>query len=457
MAVLATIIVLGVLIFVHELGHFLAAKAVGIEVVRFSIGLGPKVWGVRKGETEYVLSAIPLGGYVKMGGMADEILEKVEGGGSGHTLGMETRSPGPRDFDGKPIWARTVVISAGVVMNMLFALVTYTLVAGIWGSPVPATTRVGVIYTERLPAGAETLEGVPLGARLVRVADREVDNWGDVQSALLELPPGEAEVELDDPPMALSIAVPSTERERVSLAGALGPWIDSEVGAVNPGEPAAKGGLLQGDRILAVGDVEVSTWYEMVREVEARPGVRTPFLVLREGRELTRMVTPEAVEVTNPQTGETSTVGQIGVWLPLFEMVGESLSPQQAVVVGYRETVGTTAAILGFLQELVTGGVSPRSLGSIVTIGSASGQAAKQGMDFFLRFMALFSINLAILNILPIPILDGGHLVFLTVEAVRGRALSLEQRARWSQVGLIIIMGIMILALSNDFLTLLGR
>ena len=134
MTVLATIIVLGVLIFVHELGHFWAAKLVGVEVQRFSIGLGPKVFGVKRGETEYVFSAIPLGGYVKMGGMDDEVMEKLEGGGS-----KEPRVPGPRDFDGKPIWARTFVISAGVIMNMVFAFVAYTAVART--APEPACRR----------------------------------------------------------------------------------------------------------------------------------------------------------------------------------------------------------------------------------------------------------------------------------------------------------------------------
>jgi regulator of sigma E protease len=141
MTVLATIVVLGVLIFVHELGHFWAAKLVGVEVQRFSIGLGPRIWGVKWGETEYVFSLIPLGGYVKMGGMEDEVLEKLEGGNP-----KEPRVPGPRDFDGKPIWARTLVISAGVIMNMVFAFAIYAGVAGVWGVTEYATTRVGKVY-----------------------------------------------------------------------------------------------------------------------------------------------------------------------------------------------------------------------------------------------------------------------------------------------------------------------
>ena len=156
MTVLATIIVLGVLIFVHELGHFFAAKGVGIEVQRFSIGLGPRILGFRRGETEYVLSAIPLGGYVKMGGMDDEVMERVEGGGDG-----ERRQPSPRDFDSKPLWARTFVISAGVIMNMVFAFVLYTGVVATWGVPGFLTTRVGLVRESALPAGTQDLARSP--------------------------------------------------------------------------------------------------------------------------------------------------------------------------------------------------------------------------------------------------------------------------------------------------------
>ena len=150
---------LGVLIFVHELGHFWAAKLVGVEVQRFSIGLGPRVWGVKWGETEYVFSAIPLGGYVKMGGMEDEVMEQARGGGT-----QGTRVPGPRDFDGKPIWARTLVISAGVIMNMVFAFVVYTGIAGVWGVRDYATTRVGRSTNPISLPVPEAMAQVPAGA-----------------------------------------------------------------------------------------------------------------------------------------------------------------------------------------------------------------------------------------------------------------------------------------------------
>ena len=146
MTILATVIVLGVLIFVHELGHFWAAKAVGVEVQCFSIGFGPKVLGFKYGETEYVLSLLPLGGYVKMGGMDDEVMERLEGGTE------VTREPSDRDFDSKSIWARTLVISAGVIMNMLFAFGVYTFVIAKWGVPELSTTRMGLVRAETLPS-----------------------------------------------------------------------------------------------------------------------------------------------------------------------------------------------------------------------------------------------------------------------------------------------------------------
>ena len=431
----------------------MAAKAVDIEVQRFSIGLGPKLWGVQRGETEYVISAIPLGGYVKMGGMDDEIMEAVEGG---EVEGDENREPGPRDFDAKPIWARTLVISAGVIMNMVFAFAAYTAVAAGWGLAEVETTRVGGVEETLLPPGTDGLLAIPVGSEIVRVGDREVEHWGDVREAIVGADPGIVSIRTRGPEGAWEVRVPTSDEERRRLAAALSPWVAPAVGAVEPGTPAARAGLEVGDRILTVDGRPVETWSEFVDEIQARAGERTALLVERDGREITRVVTPEAAEEEVPATGEIRTVGRIGILRAPPDVIYEPVGVVEAVQVGYRETVAVTGLILGFLGDLVTGGVSPRSVGSIVTIGEVSGQAAEAGIVQFLQFMALFSVNLAILNLLPIPILDGGHLVFLGIEAVRGQALSVEQRMRWSQVGFIVIMGIMLWALSNDFLRLFG-
>jgi regulator of sigma E protease len=447
MTILATIIVLGVLIFVHELGHFAAAKAVGVEVQRFSIGLGPRIAGFRRGETEYVLSAIPLGGYVKMGGMEDEVMERLEGRGD------PDRQPGPRDFDAKPVWARTLVISAG--MNMAFAFTTYAFVAARWGVPELDTTRIGRVYGDLLPAGTEELATVDPGSRVVRIGETRTHDWGDVQGGLTgEV--GPVEVELADPSRTIEIRIPAGEVERRNLIRAITWWVDPVVAEVDPGSPAAKGGVEAHDRIVSVDGVSVASWFDFVDQIAAKPGQRVELTLVRDGRELRRAMTLDAETEERPD-GTKVTVGRIGIYRPIGQMSYRDVGLAEAAVVGYQETVGWTGEILGFLRDLVTGAESPRSVGSIVTIGEASGRAAQQGLDQFLRFMALFSINLAVLNLLPIPILDGGHLVFLAIEAVRGgRALTVEQRLRWSNVGFLVVMGIMLWALSNDFLRLFG-
>ena len=251
-------------------------------------------------------------------------------------------------------------------------------------------------------------------------------------------------------------SVPGGRRPaRLALATAVQPWIEAGVGAVVPGQPADRGGLESGDRITGVAGNPVTNWWELVREIESRPGESVEIALNRQGRDLVRVVTINSERERSD--GTTVTVGKIGVQPPNGPTAYRQASLGDAIRQGYRETAFYTGFILGFLRDLVTGGVSPRSVGSIVTIGEASGQAAEAGFDAFLRFMALFSINLAVLNLLPIPVLDGGHLVFLGIEAVRGgRPLSVEQRLRWSNVGFLVLVGIMIWALSNDFLRLIG-
>ena len=462
--VLATIVVLGVLIFVHELGHFMAAKSVGIDVQRFSIGLGPTMFGFRRGETEYVISWVPLGGYVKMGGMDDEMMERIEGGaregaeeGAGEGALTQPREPKPGDFDGKPIWTRTLVISAGVIMNMLFAFVVYTGVNARWGLPELAEHRVGRVVPELLPPGAEALSELPSGARLVSIGGVQVNHAGDVRDGFLEAPAGPLAIVTDEPRMEVEIDLTSDPQERVRiLQDGLLLWVDAEAGLLVPGDPAARSGMEAGDRMLVADGVPITNWWDFVDAVEAHPDIPMEVTLEREGRSLTLSVTPEATQEEDPVTGETVTVGKVGINGPVGELVYRDVSLAEAVQLGYAETVGMTGLLLDFLGGLVTGRESPRQVGSILTIGSIAGQAAGLGIETFLRFMALFSVNLAVLNLLPIPILDGGHLVFLGIEAVRGKALSLQQRLKWSQLGFVILMGIMIWALSNDVLRLWG-
>lgn len=463
MTVIATIILLGVLIFVHELGHFIAARSVGVGVERFSIGFGPRLAGFERGGTEYVISAIPLGGYVKLQGMHDEVMEYIEGGegedgepGTAQEGGDAARVPGPGDFDGKPVWVRAWVFSAGVIMNMVFAFVTYAAVAAWWGSPEMDTTRFGTVVEEQLPEGARGFDAIPAGATLVRIGDREVGHWGQVRDALLEATGPEVTVAFRDPDGEVTVTLPDDGEGRRRVFGALRFWNQAVLSAVAPGSPAARGGLEPGDRIMAVDDVPIRIWHDFQEAIRARPDTRVELTLIRDGGEMRRSVTPDAVEGVDPATGEVRTIGQIGVQARLPGVAYTRRAPVEAVRAGWNETVAVTGLILGILRDLVTGQLSPRNLGSIVAIGEASGQAVAEGIPVYLRFMALFSVNLAILNLLPIPVLDGGHLLFLGIEAVRGRPLSVEARVRWSQVGFVVLIGIMVLALGNDFLRLLG-
>jgi regulator of sigma E protease len=381
--------------------------------------------------------------------MDDEVMERLEGGAA------EPRQPSDRDYDSKPVWARAIVISAGVIMNMLFAFLAYSSVAAFWGEPALPTTRVESVDAQALPPGTELLVQIPEGARFSEIGSFEVTNWSEVGRAFIESEAGPLDIRLAEPEMEFTIQLPEAAEDRVAIWGAITYWADAVIGDISPGSPADEGGLETGDRILAVSGESVRNWTEMTDRIQVRAGQRTALLLERAGGEMTRYVTPEAIPHPDPsQEGE---VGRIGV-LPylLTQSIYQPLGLTAAMSVGWQETDRSVRLILGFLRDLFTGGVSAREVGSIVTIGQITGQAAERGLDFYLRFMALFSVNLAILNLLPIPVLDGGHLVFLAIEAVRGRALSVEQRLRWSNVGFLIIMGIMIWALGNDILRVFG-
>ncbi len=315
--VLATVVVLGVLIFVHELGHFLAAKAVDIEVQRFSLGLGPKMAGFRWGETEYVISWFPLGGYVKMAGMAEEEgIGMLEGGASGG------REPSPRDFDGKSLPARTLVITAGVLMNLLFAIAAFIVVAKAQG----------------------------------------------VQLALIS--------------------------------------------QVQEDSPAAVAGFQAGDRIVSVEGQRVRAFEELALLVQQSPEAQIRVGVERDGERVSLNVVPRRVSIWSDVIRDSVDIGQIGV----------TSDPEG----GYR-TLGWmdwywVRTTLEFLGQLVSGQSSAKEVGGPILIGQLSGQAARAGIWPFLSFMAIISVNLAILNLLPVPVLDGGHLTFLAFEAERRAA-----------------------------------
>ena len=351
-----------------------------------------------------------------------------------------------KTLEGADLITPLLALSAGVIFNMLFAFGAYTYVIAEWGVPELSTTRIGIVHDEFLPPGTESLIGISSGSRFVRIGETEVGSWGDVERGLFEAPSGPIRLDLAEPDQSVEIRIPVTEAERHALVRSVEGWVEAGVGSVVPGSPADEGGLEPGDRVTAVAGIDVEGWFEFTSEIRSRPGERVEITLLREEREIIRSVTLDTEEEQGVQ------VGRMGVTSPVGALSYSPVPLTEAVVYGYRQTVEVTGMMLGVLRGLVTGGVSPRSLGSIIMIGEASGQAAAAGLDSFLSFMALLSVNLAILNLLPIPVLDGGHLAFLVIEGVRGRQLSFETRMRWNQVGLLILVGIMVMALSNDFL-----
>lgn len=444
LTLIAFLVVIGVLIFVHELGHLLAAKAVDIEVPRFSIGFGPRIAGFRIGETEYVISALPLGGYVRMAGMEDT--SALEGGAT-----EEVAEPSDRDFDAKPLWARAMVISAGVVMNFLFAILVLTTVAFAFGEPLTATTRVSIEGEATGPAAP--LAAVPLGARLEAVGDRPVESWNDVEDALADAPSGPLLLNFADAP-DVTLDLPADDSARLALLRPLQPFTEPVVGEVTMGSPAQEVGLQSGDRIVTAAGQPVRTWPEFVEIVRARPGETIELIVDRGGQRVT--LTPEAdTERELNAEMERVEIGRLGV-APQQQLAFRRVGFVEAVQYGVGMTWETSSSIVKLVGDLFTGDASPRSLGGPLAIGQLSGQAARYGLQMFLQWMALLSVNLAVLNLLPIPVLDGGQLLFIGVEAVRGRPLSIEQRLRLSHFGLIIVVGIMVWAIMNDFLRFFG-
>jgi regulator of sigma E protease len=464
--ILSTVVVLGVLIFVHELGHFVTAKLVDIEVPRFSIGLGPKLIGFRRGETEYVISWLPLGGYVKMAGM--EEMERIEGGDPAHkevvradiidagiisdavpeTASTGKRVRGPRDFESKSIPARVLVISAGVIMNMIFALVVFSAIFYFYGVERSFEPRVARVRADRLPEGAKALAALAPGARLISIGNKRIEQWQDVEQAVLTSNPGPTTFQFEQAP-AITVNIPQKDSLKVEILEALEP--EAIIGTVVKGMPAAAAGIQVRDRVISAGGKPVQSWRDLTQVIEGNPGKPVPLTIQRGTGNLTVTVVPKATDQIS-QKNVKRTVGLIGV-RPMFT---EKPSLVSAIGQGAKKTWQFAALTIGFLKDLFTGHASPRNLGGPILIGQLSGQVARAGLEAFLSFMALMSVNLAVLNLLPIPVLDGGHLMFLLIEAVRGRALSIEQRMRLSQVGFVIVVAIMVWAIANDVLRLFG-
>lgn len=351
--VLSTIFVLGILIFIHELGHFLVAKWVGIRVEKFSLGFPPKLIGFKMGETEYCISIIPLGGYVKM---------------AGENPDESAVTGAPYEFMSKPPSKRSMVIVAGPLMNYLGAFLIYTMLFMIQGD-------------------------------LMTYDDKAV------------------------------------------------------IGLVAENSPAEAAGIMEDDQILSIDGSAVSNFEDLSKMISPKIAEEVTVELRRESGTHTLTMTT-ALDSVMQMSGEWKPVGRIGVgqkhW---WEPIGIGTSIQR----GAERTWEMTSLIFSFLHKLLTGQVSPSMMGGPLFIAEVSGQAARLGMAALFEFIAMLSVNLAILNILPIPVLDGGHLVFLAIEVLRRKPLSLKQRAVIQQIGLAFLLFVMVFITYNDIVRWLTR
>ncbi len=445
----AFLVVLGVLIVVHEFGHYLAARFCGVKVLRFSVGFGRPLWTHAAGRdrTEWVLAAFPLGGYVKM-------LDEREGEVPPAEL--------TRAFNRQSVGRRSLIVAAGPIANFLLAILLY------WGVFMAGSNELLPIVGSPAAGTPAAAAGLRNGELVLRVDRAAVQTWTDFRWLLLQkaVDQDAAEIEVRDEGGYVSV-------RRLTLAAAreqgwegdamarLGlryyrPPIPARVGEVRAGGPGEQAGLRSGDRILAINGVHVDIWPDVVTAVREAAG-RTLLLEVQRGDETLRLpILPEPVE----ERGKT--IGRIGVG------VAESEFPQREVrtrvsygfVEAGAKAIGETweksLFSLVMLGKMLTGEVSWRNLSGPVTIADYAGQSARLGVDYYLKFMALVSISLGVLNLLPIPVLDGGHLMYHMIEVVRRGPLSERAMEIGQQIGLSILLALMAFAFFNDINRLLS-
>ncbi len=450
-AIGALLVVLGVLVFVHEAGHFAAAKWAGIYVHRFSLGLGAPIKALTRkhGETEYTISWLPLGGYVKMASKEEEAISSsaLEGGRATEPV------PPHRVFEAKPVWKRMIVILAGVAMNTLFAWGVYVYLAAKNGEQILTTTTVGLVADSLLPPVGADLARLEPGDRITAINGIPVGSWNDIERQLTSAPGDEIRVQVDGKPDLVARASADDLEARIAISQAIAPFQRAVVDTVVGGTPAASAGFVSGDTVVAIDGAPVIQWYDMVRLIESSAGRELAIDVAGAQGLRTIRVTPRAETVAAGDS--TRTVGRIGVG-PRRDATYRNYSAVEALKAGTDQTLAASTLIIRSLRGMVRGLISPRSLGGPVAIGQMAGQSIQLGIDPFLAFMALISVNLAVLNLLPIPVLDGGQFLFLLAEAIIRRPLSLKLRERLTAVGLVLIVLLMVFAFSNDILRVFG-
>jgi regulator of sigma E protease len=441
--VLAFLVAIGVLVAVHEYGHFWMARRMGIRVLRFSIGFGKPLWSRRGADgTEYAIAAIPLGGYVKL-------LDEREGPVDPASVSQA--------YNRKPVWRRILVLLAGPLANFLFAVAAY------WVLFVAGVPALKPVVGNVAPESAAASAGLRPGDEIVGVGSRET---GTREAAVLAI----LDELMNDGAIALAVRDESggTRQTELRVAGdtrsltepgallpGLGfefwyPVIPARVGKVLPGSPAERAGLLEGDDLVAVDGVAVDDFAALVARVQPKPGATLDFTIERDGA---RIEVP--IEVEAQREGERL-VGRIGVQpaspaeLPESMRTSERYGPAGALVRATHKTWDMSALTVRMLWNVATGDVSVKNLSGPINIAEYAGFSARQGILAFLSFLAIVSVSLFVLNLLPIPILDGGQIVYQLAELAKGSPLSDRAQAVGQQIGILLLLVLMSFAFYND-------
>lgn len=424
--VLAFLVLIGVLVWFHELGHFLMAKLFGVKVEVFSIGFGPVLVSKKIGETEYRISALPLGGYVKLYGEEEEVKD-------------------PRAFSSKPNWQKILIAFAGPLFNFFLAVVLFALVS-MANREVPA-------YLFQKPVVGYVVEnsvahrlGIKEGDIILEINSRQVSNWKDVERAVLENTLGKSwtvKVLREGRLVVLSAEASLT---RASGFGAE-PELPAIVGRVVEGSPAHQVGLRTGDRILRVNHVDVKNWYELVKHIRAS-GDKPLVLTVQRGTAIEE-------KTVVPKIDQRTGTPVLGI-APYIEKVKRQVSPSEALVEGFQRTYFLSLLSVKAIWSLLTGELSVRTLGGPIAIAQLAGESAQQGIMPFIGMMAFISVQLAIFNLIPLPVLDGGLILLFLMESIRRKPFSPRFKELWLKTGYAIIIALAGFVFVNDLLRLLG-
>jgi len=438
----AFVVALGVLIVVHEYGHYLIARLCKVKVLRFSVGFGRPllVWRSRTG-TEWVIAAVPFGGYVKM-------LDEREA-----PVMPEER---PRAFNHQSVWRRTAIVAAGPVANFLFAIVVY---AGMFMYGLPeARPIVGAP-----PAGsAAAIAGLRAGDTVVSIDGEAVSTWQQLRWRVLKGALQGEQLRLERISEKRHLSAVTLDLRRFAGADAEGdllaaiglqlfrPPLAPVLGQVEAGSAAERGGLRAGDRILSVDNLAIDSWSAFADAVRTSPGRALDIALQRERRELHLTVTPEPREVDGAKVGRIGAAPQVPASHLEQIVVRTQYGPLEAVARATDKTIDIAVFSLRMLGKMLLGEVSWKHLSGPVTIADYAGQSAQMGWVSYLTFLALISISLGVLNLLPIPLLDGGHLMYYALEVIKGSPVSDRVMELGQRVGLTLLLIMMAFAFYND-------